>query len=127
MKVALFDRHSLPENDGAICTGFDFESFSAVKSPLWDTCIDYLTEFENNYDHRELEVIVTGLTPALTQFLAELTQKFMEKTYEGVWLAGYSRKLKLLHFNAVTSQYVTQEFFLGGYMNWGRNPALAGQ
>jgi hypothetical protein len=58
-------RHELPENNGAICSDFDFKSFEVVKSPLWDEALSEISE------GKEVSILVTGLTPALVQFLNE--------------------------------------------------------
>ena len=94
-KINIFSlftgRHPLPENKGAICSDFDFDRFRAVRSSLWSEALHKLK------DGQEVRLIVTGLTPALTEFLSEA---FKENA---------SGKLILLHYNSSTQQYVEQE------------------
>ncbi len=94
-------RHELPENLGPICTDFNFDSFKAVRSPLWEKCIDDIL------DGNKVKIIVTGLTPALTEYLTCVMN--LQKTHFilGIPLKG---QLSLLHFNASTKEYVEQVY-----------------
>ena len=96
MRYSLFDgRHELPENVGAICSGFNFSTFTVEKTELWDKAL---------YDN-DCEIIVTGLTPALTQFISEYvfqTDGFYNRR------EIYTLRLTLLHFNSATKEYVKQ-------------------
>lgn len=103
-KYALFEgRHQLPENEGAICQSFDFVSKSVVKTELWDKAID----------DKECMLLVTGLTPALTQFISEYKSR---NTYA---IIGRSPEypdgltdcpvITLLHFDSATNTYWQQD------------------
>lgn len=101
---ALFlDRHELPENLGAICEGFDFETFQVKKSPLWQKAV--LCE--------DCEIYTTGLTPALTQFISEWVKQNLhigQSEYSGETYVQENR-LCLLHYNSKTKEYVRQVIF----------------
>jgi hypothetical protein len=83
-------RHELPENEGALFNSFDFVSFKGNKTELYNKAKEELR------NEKEVSLIVTGLTPALTEFLSET------KNLKG--------KLFLLHFNAETKTYVSVLF-----------------
>jgi len=53
-------RHELLANEGLIFSGFDFNSFKVIKTDLYD-------EQLNNGGY----LLVTGLTPALIEFLLD--------------------------------------------------------
>jgi len=94
---SLFEgRHELPENQGAICTSFDFTTNKVVKSPLWDEAIEACRRGEN------VELYVTGLTPALTQFIGHSWS-----AYHNMWADG-GINLTLLHYNSQTGEYWKQ-------------------
>lgn len=101
----LFNRHELPENLGAICNDFNFETFAAEKSPLWEQAAN--TE--------NCEIIVTGLTPALTEFISEWAKRNIyvgQIEYGGETLPHIeNNKLVLLHYNNKTNSYVRQAIF----------------
>lgn len=60
---SLFEgRHDIPENKGAILSSFDFSEFRNVPNPQV-----YMHAMEATH----LGIIVTGLTPALTELLKE--------------------------------------------------------
>lgn len=91
---SLFEgRHKLPDNEGALCSGFDFETFQAIPTDCWGRALQTLSE------GNDVKIYVTGLTPALTQFLSHV-QRYM-------WKAG---DVILLHFNSQTGEYVEQVF-----------------
>jgi hypothetical protein len=101
------DRHELPVNLGAICEGFNFKTFTAEKTPLWQKAVH----------SKDCEIYTTGLTPtpALTEFVSEWVKENLyveEGEYSG---EKYSfireNKLCLLHYNNVTKQYVRQVLF----------------
>jgi hypothetical protein len=92
----LFNRHELPANLGAICEGFDFQTFEVKKSPFWKDAV--LAE--------NCEIIVTGLTPALTQFISAWVNVHIRDNYE-----SSEKSLTLLHYNAETKAYVSQQMF----------------
>jgi hypothetical protein len=63
-KYSLFSgRHDLPENLGPIVSEFDFGTFKCVPTPLWDDALETLQR--GDY----VTLYVTGLTPALTEFM----------------------------------------------------------
>lgn len=104
----LFEgRHELPTNQGAICTGFNFATFTAEKSPLWEEALR----------SEDCEIYVTGLTPALTQFVAEWAKaniNTIEDSYGGEAYSTVdfvSNRLVLLHFNSEKKEYVRQVVF----------------
>jgi hypothetical protein len=101
---ALFEgRHELPPNEGALCLGFDFATRRVVKSPLWDEAIETLCK------GGQVSLIVTGLTPALTQFLSEAVTERIEyyACFEDAY--GIHRgTLLLLHYDSQTGQYWEQ-------------------
>jgi hypothetical protein len=87
---SLFEgRHELPFHKGAIFSHFGFNTKEGVKTKLYD-------ELLSNGGM----LIVTGLTPALTQFLSEFSNSFDFK----------KKKLILLHFDSNTKQYWEQVF-----------------
>lgn len=95
----LFEgRHPLPENEGALCSDFDFAEFSPVKSPLWDEALKEIAEGD------PIQIIVTGLTPALTTFLKDVA------SIDDGALISNSGYLTLLHYNSQTGEYVAQTF-----------------
>ena len=84
----LFEgRHELPTNKGAIFSSFDFGTMRGEKTMNYDLLL------KNGG-----QLYVTGLTPALTQFLSDFTNQSNKPT------------LVLLHFNNSTKQYVPQFF-----------------
>ena len=100
-------RHELPTNEGAICTEFDFATKKVVKSELWQVLLN-----EGG------KLLVTGLTPALTEFLAEFSAEHrvrLDDIYhcpEKYYNSDYQcPRLTLLHFDAATKEYWEQECF----------------
>jgi hypothetical protein len=90
---SLFDgRHPLPNNTGAIFSGFDFDRFAPIRSSHYDTVVSLLTSGDS------VSLYITGLTPALTDFLSTVA----EIDGRGV--------LTLLHFNSGTSSYIARVF-----------------
>lgn len=89
-------RHELPENLGAICNGFNFETFQVEKSPLWKEAVVC----------PNCEIIVTGLTAALTQFISAWVNVNIRDNY-----ASSEKSLTLLHYNNETKGYVMQQVF----------------
>ncbi len=86
-RYVLFSaRHEVPINLGHLCDNFDFSKFEVIKSEFWQKAIN----------DSEIELIVTGLTPALTQFISE-------KIGNG--------SLILLHFNKESNNYISQKIF----------------
>jgi len=92
----LFNRHELPANLGAICEKFNFDNFQVEKSALWKEAV--ICE--------KCEIIVTGLTPALTQFISAWANVNIRDNYN-----NSEKSLTLLHYNAETKGYVSQEVF----------------
>lgn len=86
-KYCLFeDRHDLPENEGAICSSFDFTINKTHKFPRWFNLL-----FEGGY------LYVTD-SPALTEFLKDCIEH------------GTRSKIILLHYNNNTKEYFEQVF-----------------
>jgi hypothetical protein len=107
MKIySLFTgRHDLPDNSGAICESFDFTTNKAIKTPLWN-------ELKENGG----KLIVTGLTPALTEFLSDYTS-FNYVPVDDVYHnardfdADYNHAgLILLHYDKNSNSYWEQKF-----------------
>ena len=62
----LFEaRHQLPSNEGALCQDFDWSSLSTLRTNFWYEATALLAEGQT------IRVIVTGLTPALTEFISD--------------------------------------------------------
>jgi hypothetical protein len=108
-KYCLFSgRHELPENEGALFSSFDFETYKGVKTPLYDEMFSHLNNNETCY------LYVTGLTPALCEVLSRFS--FLKTEVLNDLAYGYANELKpvgrlvLLHYNAVTSTYKEVEF-----------------
>lgn len=95
VRYSLFDgRHDLPDNEGAICDGFNFETFSPVYTAK-------KTGMMNKFsDGKKIELLVTGLTPALTAILSEFVSK----------KDAFSGEVYLLHFDKNANKYVKQQF-----------------
>ncbi len=108
MIVSLFEgRHELPTNEGAICSDFDFSTFKAVRTELWEKCIDRLYK-------DTVKLIVTGLTPALCEFLVEAVNN-NSSFHTGYQIGEYkdcpTGSLILLHYDSVTKDYWEQVIF----------------
>ena len=111
--VALFEgRHELPANEGAICSFFDFDSFRAIRTPLWEKCLETLR------NGGEVKLYVTGLTPALSEFLKEV-MKIATSYYIQFESAYYDPnepepdplgRLVLLQYNKEKNEYEEQIF-----------------
>jgi hypothetical protein len=87
---SLFEgRHELPFNKGAIFSSFSFDKREGVKTSLYNELLN-----EGGM------LIVTGLTPALTEFLSEFSNSVNFK----------KNKLTLLHFDSNTKTYWEQSF-----------------
>ena len=111
MTVCLFDRHELPENLGPICSDFSFNIFRSVRNELWKRCIEFLS-------HGTVKLIVTGLTPALCEFLAEACANDAQghSMYQSSFDTGYeceepTGSLILLHYDSVKKDYWEQVIF----------------
>lgn len=111
MIVCLFDRHELPENLGPICSDFSFNTFKSVRNELWKRCIEFLS-------HGTVKLIVTGLTPALCEFLAEACAQEAQghAMYQSSFDTGYeceepTGSLILLHYDSVKKDYWEQVIF----------------
>ena len=98
----LFEgRHELPKNEGAICTSFDFATKKVVKSSLW---LEAVNEFH-------CKIIVTGLTPALTEFISDWCNQWTYNrgdVYAQQDALGFA-KLILLHFDSQSGEYWEQQ------------------
>jgi hypothetical protein len=98
----LFEgRHELPTNEGAICTSFDFITKKVVKSELW--------KIARNEPH--CKIIVTGLTPALTEFISDWCSEWTfnrgDLYMNCDMLTGFA-DLTLLHFDSQSGEYWEQ-------------------
>lgn len=90
--LALFaGRHELPAHDYVIYSSFDFERKRAIETPEFGEFVMKATMA----DFADVRVIVTGLTPALIQFL---------KTYKN------HSSITLLHYDIVSKEYWEQKF-----------------
>ena len=97
----LFEgRHDLPTNRGPICSEFDWLNNCVIRTPLWDELL------ENGG-----KLIVTGLTPALTEFLIEWRSN-IDWLLVGVHENDYkpTPQLTLLHYNSSSKSYFEQQF-----------------
>ena len=94
-------RHDLPKNKGAIFSAFDFSTFKGVKNNK------VYTAFIDAVINKGAFLLVTGLTPALTEILAEITRKVVLELEQ----YGYSNaKLTLLHYDKNKSCYIEQVY-----------------
>jgi hypothetical protein len=88
----LFEgRHELPSNLGPICSSFDFEAKEPVRTELWD---------EATTHDGTVKLYVTGLTPALTQFLSD-------RVADSSWMAN--ARTFLYHYDSATGEYWEQQ------------------
>lgn len=87
---SLFEgRHNLPENRGYLFSDFNFNSFNGVKTDFYHEALDRIIKGE------EIKIIVTGLTPALCEFINDVIK--------------YHKSVILLHYNRDTDEYVSQK------------------
>lgn len=97
-------RHELPANSGPICIDFDFATMKAVPTLLWDAAINQI------WSGNPVNLLVTGLTPALTDFIAACNH--VPQLESGIVLELSDRgSLNLLHYNRVTNSYVPQKIW----------------
>lgn len=107
--VCLFGgRHDLPENQGAMCIDFNFQTMI----PTWSTlAIKIFSTFlkEESENREDVLIYCTGLTPAaisLAMKFRDMSQYVDEKYHEGDrWYHG---KVSFMHYNRETGQYVEQ-------------------
>jgi len=95
-------RHDLPSNEGAICSEFDFNTSSVVKNEInWNALLN-----EGG------KLIVTGLTPALVEFLTAWKYKWYMHTADmyAQYQGENCPRLILLHYNNVTLNYWEQNY-----------------
>jgi hypothetical protein len=91
MVYSLFSgRHELPPHQGALCLDFNFSQFCANRTELWNQALDHLAS------GNPVGLYVTGLTPALTEFLSEAR--------------GCAGELTLFHYHRESGDYVAQVF-----------------
>ena len=86
----LFEgRHELPDNRGAIIKEFDFNWFENIYN------VEKLNEIKDvlRDGKKRVFIIVTGLTPALTNLLHELE---------------YNKMVTLVHYNSQKKYYIEQ-------------------
>jgi hypothetical protein len=111
---ALFEGrpgHNLPANDGALCLDFDFATKKVVKSKKWQ---EALTLAKNSEVPVEVRVIITGLTPATTEFLAAFVDCYTFKSWDWYMKPEYDQKpvsLILMHWDKYTNTYWEQQVF----------------
>ena len=84
-------RHPLPKNKGELFQSFDFNTFKGVPTSYYAMALNSLSQ------HKTVNILVTGMTPALTQFLSDAVR--IQKGDVILW-----------HFNSNTKQYETQLF-----------------
>ncbi len=93
IKYSLFKgRHELPKNKGALFSDFNFKSFEGVKTENYHIAL--LELIQGN----EVILYVTGLTPALTEFLKDAFK------FYGVGFGS----LVLMHYNSESGKYIKQ-------------------
>jgi|AACY02.16.fsa_nt_gi hypothetical protein len=92
-------RHKLPENNGALFSDFDFNTFKGVETENYNKAIETL----NNGG--TVAVIVTGLTPALTQFIAHAFRVRNESPHRS------NATLSLQHYDRESGDYKPQNIF----------------
>lgn len=85
-------RHELPPNVGPIYESWDFDTLKGVKTPHYEELMK-----EGG------DLIVTGLTPALTAFLSEFVKKYSDKKVK--------KSLYLLHYDSAKDMYWREKFF----------------
>lgn len=88
----LFEgRHNLPPNEGPLYSSFDFDTYKAVPTPNLERVINLLIS------NQQVRIYVTGLTPALTQFLSDIKQ------YAG-------GNLSLMHYDKEKDTFIEKGF-----------------
>jgi len=116
MTVCLFaGRHELPVNEGPIVSDFDFTEFKSVQTALWLGCLIHLKKGGN------VRLFVTGLTPALTEFISEcndvhsdqLRQLVLVHNSLSYGIGSQMGSLILLHRDASTGNFVEQTIIKG--------------
>lgn len=96
VKYSLFEgRHKLPDNEGALFSDFNFVSFEGVKTEKYHLALLNLVK------GIKVVLYVTGLTPALTEFIKDAFDNKAE---------GYG-SLVLMHYNSKTEKYIKQRMF----------------
>jgi hypothetical protein len=109
--VLFTARHDVPNNSGALCELFDFTTFKAIKTANWQIALELIKA------DKSVAIIVTGLTPALTEFISDCYQAALYTTRDaaigGQWYgdATFQGHLSLLHYNKDTMSYVKQVIF----------------
>lgn len=94
-------RHQLPPNEGALFASFDFSTFTGVKTPLYKAALEDLRK------GLEVLVYVTGLTPALTEFLSDASLAIAKNIHAKLILAHHDNSR--LHLD-IEAQYRRQIF-----------------
>ena len=99
----LFEgRHELPSNEGAIFSSFDFDTKKGVETPLyWEAMSASIKG--------GIKLIVTGLTPALTQFLRSVKLSAVN-SHDCNEEDDTSANVTLLHYDRETNSYWEQAF-----------------
>lgn len=97
---ALFaDRHELPPNRGGLYTGFDWRKRRAIRNPT-----AYTAALDELRHGRDVRLYVTGLTPALTEFVRVAVRLRLDWSTIGRRTGG----LILLHYNRDERTYFEQ-------------------
>ena len=104
IKVTLYSgRHEIPGDPDPIYRDFKFRNFKPIPadSPVegFEDMVDYLLNQLNTQEKIYLYIYVTGLTPALTDFLSKALPKAN---------ANRNHKIILLHYNRKRKEYEEQ-------------------
>lgn len=111
---ALFEGrpdHELPPHMGALCLGFDFSAKKVERSPKWNEAI--LAGHESEVPV-EVRVIVTGLTPAMAEFMAAFIGTYTVQIWDWYMKPQYHQQpvsLVLMHWDRETKTYWDQVVF----------------
>jgi hypothetical protein len=102
--VLLDSRHeSVPVNRGPICEAYDFMNWRVIRTDLWSESLSAI------YSREDVELIVTGLTQALTEYLQAYTQMVITHMYLKGDIYGWG-KLTLLHYDKDSKLYIPRVF-----------------
>lgn len=91
-------RHALPDNEGALFSSFDFILGKAERTSLYNDVLDCI------YKGERVGVYVTGLTPALTQFISDAYYAHMMHWND----VGMNGIITLYHYDSVSGTYWEQ-------------------
>ena len=111
---ALFDGrpgHDLPPHEGALCLEFDFTTKKVVRSEKWQEALWAGCEAQAPV---EIRVIVTGLTPAMTEFVAAFVGCYTFPIWDGYMKPECDQQpvsLVLMHWDRDSGTYWDQQVF----------------